>query len=240
MQAASRTRLRRLRQAEAVAPWSVRLPLPVADAAEAGIARPFLNARVQGLRVERIAMPRCRRGSCRPAELRDADMCNSDLPMRHHGRFGARLGRSHSLYFMDPWRALGGNLGGICGRPGLHLRGIASAIGAGLGRARDKFGARAKRYRREQRLGHIEIEKFGRTVLICHQGAADGQQRGAEKRWQDAFQDHFRRLGTMAGTLNTSGYLGRRWQFSSRACGQGYHSPSPQHAIVRKNRRRAP
>src|ERR1700731_702269 len=141
------------------------LPLPVADAPRP--AGPDLNPRVEGLRVQRIAVPSRQPGSNCGARLLRPYMC--DPGFGNHDPFGLDdLGIGHPL----------------------RASALASAIGLCLDLDRREFGSRPERLRRKQRLGKIEAKELVGTIFIRDRSAAPCQQRRTDHGEANIFQDH--------------------------------------------------
>src|ERR1700722_539975 len=148
-----------------------RLSLPVADAA--GTAGPDLDPRIEGLRVERVAVPMRQSGASGGARLLGARM--RDAGMRDAGVVNDDSGRG--FRFRTGLRAL--------------TRAIGLVIGIGLGRRRRECAGRPERLRREHGTGKIEAEELIRTILVRGGHAAPCQQCGTYEGSQNIFQDHF-------------------------------------------------
>jgi hypothetical protein len=159
---------------------AVSLSLPVADAA--GSARPHLDARVHGLRIERVGVTArefCTRGNARRrrgyARLRDHIMLRHEprgphnIP-RHYPRGADDILRhnprgSHEYLALGLW------------------------LGACLDGDRCKLGWRPEPLRRQHSCRQIETEELVRAVFVGRGRTSPQQQRGAKREWMDAFQE---------------------------------------------------
>src|SRR5437879_2708059 len=130
------------------------LSLPVADAA--GLARPFLDPRVHGLRVERVAVtPRYLRSR---RDMRLRDVCLLHLA-------GANMGSvfDHGLAARRLHFGGSNNAGTVIDR---GLLGYLRSVAARLDRNRREFRGRTESLWRQHRLRKIKAEEFFRAVLI--------------------------------------------------------------------------
>src|SRR5258706_12088940 len=162
------------------------LPLPVADAA--GLTWPGLNPRIERLRVQRIGMASRQLGSHRaPRFLR---------PRRHDWLLRARMHDSglvnDNFWFGFRFRVRGCDL--------------ASAISPGFKLNRHELRGRPKWLRRKHRPGEIQAEELVGTVLVRDSQTVPRQQRRANDRGENIFQDHSRPREIPKG--GTTAYLG--------------------------------
>src|ERR1700730_16545390 len=150
------------------------LPLPFADAA--GLARPGLNPRIERLGIERIAMSPRQLRSSRAACFPGAHMRNADLGI-HMRNAGLR-------------NSFGNNDLGLGARFRADLRALVFTLGSCFELNRHELRGRPKRLRRKRRPGKVEAEELVGTILVRDSQTAPRQQRRANDRGENIFQDH--------------------------------------------------
>src|SRR5437879_341552 len=127
------------------------LALPVADAAR--LAGPHLDPRVEGLRVQGIAVSSRQFGPNRAARFLRVDARFLRTHMRNPGA------GNHDPFGLDEF--------GLGCRLSARLCALASAIRLCFDLNRREFGRRPERLRREQRLGKVEAQELVGTILIA-------------------------------------------------------------------------
>src|SRR5258707_7271896 len=195
----------------------VPLPLPVADAAR--LARPDLNPRIEGLRVQGIAVS--------SHELRAG--CAARF-LRMHARFYRVHMRNSGAGNHDPF---GLDDPGLSLRLSARLRALASVIGFRLDRNRRELRGRPERLGGKQRLGKIEAQELVGTVLIRQRWTAPSEPHRTEDGHANIFQDHSRPPEMLKNGI--APHLGSRIHKSNQCFRQGYRAPmlpEPPDAVV--------